>query len=122
MNIHYLISHMRNAQNSNFGNFSIKKSSTILRILELLTINGYISSFKEEKDKIQVYLKYPLLDKINMQLVSKPGKKVYMDYPSIIRSFHKNDFLLISTKQGIITSKEVLVLKIGGEILLQIKN
>lgn len=122
MNIHYFVSHFNNAQNANLEKFSIKRSSILIHILSLLNINGYISGFKENKNTIDVYLKYPIINKVSMALVSRPSKRVYMGYGSIIKNFDKSDLLLISTKQGIITSKEMLITKSGGEILMKIRN
>jgi len=122
MSVHNLISSFKNAQNSNLNKFTVKKSILLLNIVSLMVINGYFLSYSENKNTLDVYLKYPIVNKLDISLVSKPSKKVYMDYKSIVKNFYKTDLLLISTKYGIVTNKELTLMKLGGEVLLKITN
>lgn len=122
MTVHNLISSFKNAQNSNSNKFTVKKSMLLVNIVSLMVINGYFLSYSENKNTLDVYLKYPVINKLNIDLVSKPSKKVYMDYKSIVKNFYKTDLLLISTKYGIVTNKELSFMKLGGEVILKITN
>lgn len=122
MSVHNFISNFKNAQNSNLSKFTVKKSALLLNIISLMVINGYFLSYSENKNTLDVHLKYPVVNKLNISLVSKPSKKVHMDHKSIVKNFYKTDLLLISTKYGILTNKELALMKLGGEVLLKITN
>jgi ribosomal protein S8 len=120
MNIHNFVSGLNNAQNSNLEKFSVKKSNIIRRVINIMVENGYLSGFSEDQHNLNVNLKYPLINKIKIEMVSKPSKRVYMGIKSIKNS---SDLLIFSTEGGIFSNTGNVIDKShGGEVLIKIVN
>lgn len=117
MKIDNFISSLKNAQNSNLEKFSVKKSKIIYKIINIMIKNGYLSGFSEDRNHYTISLKYPVLNKIDVEMVSKPSRRVYMNYRSVKES---SDLLILSTEKGIVTNKDFN--KVGGEVLIRIVN
>lgn len=92
-----------------------------LAVAEALKKFGYFDELKKEKDSLTVSLafrnKKPLL--INLKLVSKPGLRIYLGVDEIAEKKGPS-MLLISSPKGIISSKEAIKLRMGGEIIAEI--
>lgn len=108
----------------------VLKTKLTIQFLYLLYKIGLIKSFHILMNdlNILVYLKYkknglPLIN--SMDLVSKPGKRVYWTLTSLSKHYRKHalsSFYIISTSKGLITSNEALLFKnISGEILCKVK-
>lgn len=109
----------------------IKYTKINLQIIKILLKKNYINNFeiyiKNSSYKIiKIYLKYkgwwikkPYLTKFLQ--ISKPGRKIYFKYKNFKNKINILDYNLgiaiISTSSGILTHKEAIKLKIGGEIL-----
>ena len=96
-------------------------------ILHLLKAEGFILSYSKikEKDageKFDIHLKYhssaPVVSEI--EVVSKPGKRVYTSYDKIPVVKNWLGMVVLSTSQGIISDYEAREKKLGGEVLLKI--
>jgi ribosomal protein S8 len=108
----------------------VLKNKLTFRFLYLLYKIGLIKSFYVLPNDLQilVYLKYkknrmPLIHSID--LISKPGKRVYWTLSFLSKNYRKHamsTFYIISTSKGLITSNEALLYKnISGEILCKIQ-
>ena len=53
--------------------------------------------------------------------ISKPGDRKYINYRQLMQWKNKNTFFVISSSKGIISSKEAIANKIGGELLYLFK-
>lgn len=92
-------------------------------VLEVLKTNGYIedhSTFKEGNHK---YLKITLPQKgeiTDIKVVSKPGRRVYADVEQL-KKFQKSlGMTILTTPKGVISSKEAIKNKVGGEIICKV--
>ncbi len=92
-----------------------------LAVAEALKKFGYFDNVKKEKDSLTISLafrnKRPLL--INLKLVSKPGLRIYLGVDEIEKKKGPS-ILLISSPKGIISSKEAIKLRMGGEVIAEI--
>ena len=61
--------------------------------------------------------KMPVL--VELKLVSKPGKRVYIGVEEI-REHKGLSFFILSTPMGIMASKDALKKNIGGEVIAEI--
>jgi small subunit ribosomal protein S8 len=92
-------------------------------IADVLVRTGYIKSFSKNGNMIDVVLSYKS-DKspkiTNVQRISKPSRRIYIKSEDI-KPF-KNGFgvTIISTPAGVLSNKEAVKQKIGGEILFKI--
>ncbi len=123
-----MITRIRNAVRAHKETVEVvPKSNLKLEILKILKREGYIEGYKVEgegvKQKIIVFLKYddegnPLITDI--QKVSKPGRRIYVNKKEIPWVANGIGVAIISTSKGLITDREARRLGIGGEYLLYV--
>jgi len=96
-------------------------------ILHLLKAEGFIlnySKIKEEgsAEKFDIHLRYhssmPVVSEI--EVISKPGKRVYTNSDKIPVIKNGLGMVILSTSQGVISDYEAREKKLGGEVLLKI--
>lgn len=108
---------------------TISSPSSRLResILQVLKEEGYILSYSKSKgennlERFDIHLKYhysaPVVKEI--QVVSKPGKRVYCGSEDIPLVKNGLGVVVISTSKGVIADHKARSEKLGGEILLKI--
>lgn len=99
---------------------------TTWQLVKILKNEGFIESFSisENSNRIIVILKYedkykkPLIT--NLKQISKPGRRVYVNWKQVPQLLGGLGILILSTSRGIITNKQARSLKIGGELLCSI--
>lgn len=95
-------------------------------VLTILKNEGYILNYSKVKEgaksRFDIQLKYhysaPVVHEI--EVVSKPGKKVYCPSDKIPLIKNGLGMVVLSTSQGVISDHEARIKKIGGEVLLKI--
>ena len=122
-----LICCIKNGQMVNKAKVEFDSSKLKKDILSLLKREGYIKDYsvvKSEKgfDRLSVELAYhknaPVINKI--QVISKPGRRVYCGVEDIPNVFNGLGMIVLSTSKGILFDYEAKKLNIGGELLLRI--
>ena len=122
-----MLTRIRNGQQRLMVKVEMPSSSLRLKILEVLKIEGFISSYhieKKENNKINliVDLKYyegnPVIKDIRR--ISKPGRRVYSSATSIPRIQNGLGLAIISTNKGIMSDIEARKNNIGGEIICRV--
>jgi len=104
----------------------LKSNLFFINILILLYNEGYINGFFVENQTVTIFLKYyynkPLL--ISFKNISKTSHRQYYQIKKINKIFKNglSDTLIISSNQGLLTSKESIFNSIGGELLCIISN
>jgi len=102
-------------------------SNLKFQILEILKREGFISDAKKKgkdpKKKILIDLKYNEDGSSavsSIKRISKPGRRVYVQYTELkpVRSGY--GISIISTSKGLLTNKEAHKQKIGGEFIAEI--
>lgn len=122
-----MFTRVRNALRARHSKVEIPSSKLKIEIARILKQEGYVTNYRvaEEDGKrtIKVYLKYgpdsrPVASKIN--LVSKPGRRVYTSaakIPSVIGGLGIN---ILTTSKGVMTGRQAREKGVGGEILCNI--
>jgi small subunit ribosomal protein S8 len=122
-----MLTRIRNGQQRLKATVEMPSSNLRLKILEVLKIEGFISSYhieKKENNKISliVYLKYyegnPVIKDIKR--ISKPGRRVYSRATSIPRIQNGLGLAIISTNRGVMSDIEAKKNNIGGEIICKV--
>ena len=104
-------------------NKSLTVSSTknIAAIAQALKKLGYLDEVKKDKNMLSIALafryKRPVLT--SLKLVSKPGLRIYMKADEIEKKKGPSVYL-ISTPVGIISSREAVKVRAGGEVIAEI--
>lgn len=93
----------------------------ILAISQSLKKLGFLEKVEKGGSSLKVSIafknKKPRL--LNLKLVSKPGLRIYLGVKDLEKKKGPSVFLL-STPKGIISSKEALKLRVGGEVIAEV--
>ena len=96
-------------------------------ILEALLKAGYIKNIERKgrgyRRAVEIILKYdesktPVIDEI--KIISKPSRRMYVNYEKIKTSKQGYGKYFLSTNKGILTGEEARREKVGGELLFEI--
>ncbi|MCX8059318.1 MAG: 30S ribosomal protein S8 [Spirochaetes bacterium] len=125
--ISQLLINLKNAQLSKIDHIEIYYSKMIESILNILKNKGFIEDYKISDEntkvkKISIILKYednkPVIR--GVQRVSKPSRRIYKSLKEIKPVFNGYAVSVYSTNKGILTDKEAIRNKVGGEFLFYI--
>lgn len=90
--------------------------------LKILWTEGFIVGYSIEDNKIKIFLKYvngrPAINSLN--LISRPGRRIYYSLKQIWKIDSSQCFIIVSTNQGLKNIVNCKKLKIGGEPILVI--
>jgi Ribosomal protein S8 len=122
------LTRIRNAVMANHRIVEIPSSRMKKEITKILFEKGYILNYKfEEETKpsiIKIALKYHPVTKlpaiIQLDRISKPGLRKYVDSDNIPRVLNGLGIAILSTSHGLMTDKEARQHKIGGEVICYI--
>lgn len=99
----------------------VAKTGLIKSVADCLKRAGYLDEIKEEDGKLKLRISYRSKEPVltDAKLISKPGLRIYMNVDEILSK--KGPWLyIVSTPKGVITSKEVKKMRIGGEVIAEI--
>ncbi len=112
---------VKNAAMAKNREVEVKSTKLIKEVAKVLKNLGYLEKVEEGNGQIKVRLAFrqrePVL--INLRLVSKPGLRVYMGADEL-ESIKKPTFFIISTSQGVLSNKEALKKRVGGEVIAEV--
>jgi small subunit ribosomal protein S8 len=112
---------LKNASMAGNKEVRVAGSIKILAIAEALKKLGFLDSVKKDKDGITVSLafknKKPLL--MDVKLMSKPGLRIYMGVDEIEKKKGPSIYL-ITTPNGIVSSRQAVKARSGGEVIAEI--
>jgi len=118
------LTRIRNAQSAGHKVVTIPSSKLKKEITKILFDQGYILSYKVDKDgnreNIKIALKYddnnlPIIKKL--ERVSKPGLRKYADSNNIPKVLNGLGVAILSTSKGVMTGKQAQKENVGGEVL-----
>lgn len=122
-----LVTRIRNGYLAKRAVIASPVSSLRENILKILKDEGFIlnySKVKEDKkaERFDIHLKYhyssPVVSEI--QVISKPGRRIYCGAEEIPSVKNGLGMIVISTSKGVISDHEARLQKLGGEVLLKI--
>ena len=119
------LTRLRNAIMAHHRVVDVPASNLKKQITKILFEKGYILNYKFIEDgpqgTIKVALKYDPKTKQNairsLKRISTPGLRQYTGYRDMPRVINGLGIAILSTSQGVMTNKEAIDLKIGGEVL-----
>ncbi len=117
-----MITIIRNGQLASKTVVKVHTSKFKRSLLEYLKNNGYIDSYKEDNNIININLKYvntkPKIKEI--ERISHSGARIYSTSKKLNTKINKVGNYIITTSQGLMNIKEAQKKKLGGEIILRI--
>lgn len=117
------LARIRNAQQRSKETIELPSTKIVAAIAEILKSEGFVTDYKviDEKpqSKLEVTLKYvngvPAIRE--MVRVSKPGVRKYRGYKDIKPIKNGLGISIFSTPQGVVSGKDAVKSKIGGEYI-----
>jgi small subunit ribosomal protein S8 len=105
------------------GNKRIETPTTklILEVAKLLKKLKYVESVEEKEGKILVDLAFHKREPImaGAKIVSRPGLRIYKNVSELENHKEPTD-LVVSTTKGILSGKEAIKNRIGGEVIAEV--
>jgi len=119
------LTRLRNAIQAKHRVVEVPASNLKKDITKILFDQGYILNYKFEDDGVQgtikIALKYHPQSKVNaikcLKRVSRPGLRKYTGYREMPRVINGLGIAVVSTSKGVMTNKQAVDLKVGGEVL-----
>jgi small subunit ribosomal protein S8 len=118
-----MLTRIRNALGAGHDRVEIPASKLKASVCKVLKDEGYIKSFKIiAKEKSDIRLKVLLKDDaiVGLKRYSKPGLRQYRGYDDMPRVLSGLGISVISTSQGVMSSRDAKMKKIGGEVLCNV--
>ena len=122
-----LLTRIRNANQMRYNEVVVPSSKIKLEIIEILKNEGYIASYKIDKNEVQdniiITLKYGKNKErviSGLKRISKPGLRVYAKAEEVPTVLNGLGISIVSTSKGVMTGKEARKQNLGGEVLAYI--
>lgn len=121
-----LLTRIRNAAAVGKTEIRVPTSKIKKVVAEQLMKNNYLADVKVEpskpRDTLVVTINKPgeNCNITEIQRVSKPGRRVYMGSADLPKVKSGRGMVLVSTSKGVMTGREALKNKLGGEVLLKV--
>ncbi len=122
-----MLTRIRNAIQIERPFVDIPLSKVKVGIAEVLQREGYIWDFEvveqEPQSVLRVNLKYsPTGERVIQKIsrVSKPGRRVYVDYRNLPEVLDGMGICVMSTNQGVLSNREAKKNHVGGEVLCEV--
>ena len=119
-----ILSELKNAVRARKERVMFPYSKMDLAVLKVLMEGGYVKSAEKEMigRKNMISVKLPSKEKSlnDFKIISKPSRHFYADYRSIRRVKQGHGLGVFSTSHGIMSDRQALKAKVGGEYLFEI--
>ena len=118
------LTRIRNAIRAKHRRVDAPSSRLKREIARVLLEEGYIRKFVEIEDGkqgiLRIYLKYdenevPAIT--DLKRISKPGRRIYVGVDQVPRVMNNLGIAILSTSKGVMTHKQALRERVGGEVL-----
>lgn len=127
-----MLTQIRNAQAVGKETVKVPFSKLKFELVKLLIKEGYLTDVERRGKKInktlEVVLKYLPIENsqiktpaiTNVRRISKPGRRMYAAFKDIKPVMQGLGIAIISTSVGLLTSREAVKKKLGGEIICEL--
>lgn len=118
-----MLTRMRNALQAGQDRVEFPASKLKANVCKVLKDEGYIRSFKIiAKSKADIRIKVLFKDDaiVGLKRYSKPGLRQYRGYREMPKVLSGLGVSVISTSQGVMSTREAKAKKIGGEVLCSV--
>lgn len=113
-----LLIRVKNASLSKRKTFDAVNSSFSRDICEKLKKHGFISDFSVDSETHTISIQNPTVK--GVEILSKPGRHLYVNSSNIPWGKSPKSLIIISTSSGLLSQKEAVSKKVGGELIAQI--
>ena len=117
-----MLTRIRNAHLALHKEVSVPRSKMKEAIAAILKQEGYVEDVAVEDRSITIQLKYhqgkPAI--LGLKRMSKPGRRVYVNFRGIPRVQYGLGICILSTSHGVLDGLSAQEAKVGGELLCEI--
>lgn len=117
-----MLTRIRNAHLALQKEVSVPRSKMKEAIAAILKQEGYVEDVAVEDRSITIQLKYhqgkPAI--LGLKRMSKPGRRVYVNFRGIPRVQNGLGICILSTSHGVLDGLSAQEAKVGGELLCEI--
>lgn len=123
-----MMTRIRNAITARHETVDIPYSNIKFSISKILKEEGYVRNYKTFVDEarkkfLKIYISYDENNKsviTGLKTVSKPGRRVYAKVVDMPKMRSRIGIVVISTSKGLMTDRNAIKNKVGGEPLLMV--
>ena len=112
---------VKNAARARKREMVVSKTKAVKAVADVLKKEGILESVTEKKGELTVKIafrrKEPVL--LDLKLVSTPGLRIYMGIDEL-EKIRKPSILILSTSKGVMSSREALKVRLGGEVIVEV--
>lgn len=112
---------LKNASMANIKELTMPTTNLIEAVAKTLKDEKFLEDIKVADKKITVklaiYMKRPVLSDVT--IISKPGLRIYMNTDEIA-AIKKPDIYIVSTSKGVMSGKQAVKKRLGGEIIAKV--
>ena len=116
-----MLTRIRNAHLALHKEVSVPRSKMKEAIAAILKQEGYVEDVAVEDRSITIQLKYhqgkPAI--LGLKRMSKPGRRVYVNFRGIPRVQNGLGICILSTSHGVLDGLSAQEAKVGGELLCE---
>jgi small subunit ribosomal protein S8 len=123
-----MLTRIRNAIMARHESVDIPYSNMKFGISKIMKEEGFVRNYKTFVDEtrkkfLKVYISYDENSNsviTGLQRISKPGRRVYVGTGEISKLKHRLSMVILSTSKGLMTDRNAIKNKVGGEPLLMV--
>nr|YP_010034804.1 ribosomal protein S8 [Aponogeton undulatus]QOX09571.1 ribosomal protein S8 [Aponogeton undulatus]UGC02155.1 ribosomal protein S8 [Aponogeton undulatus] len=123
-----IITSIRNAEMNKKETVRITSTNMTENIVKILLQEGFIENVRKHRENHKYFLVSTLphkrtgkgIQKTILKRISRPGLRIYSNYPQIPKILGGMGIAILSTSRGIMTDREARRKGTGGEVLLYI--
>lgn len=112
---------LKNASMANIKELTMPTTNLINAVAKTLKDEKFLNEvdIKDGKITVQlaVYMKKPVLS--NVTIISRPGLRIYMNADEI-EAIKTPEVYIINTNKGVMSSKQAIKKRIGGEVIAKV--
>lgn len=113
-----LLIRVKNASLAKRKTFEAIDSSFSRDICEKLKKHNFIEDFSVDSETHTITITKPTIN--DLEILSKPGRHLYVKSSNIPWGKSNKALIIISTSLGLLSQKEAVSKKVGGELIAQI--
>lgn len=116
------LTRIRNAILARHSAVLVPHSKAKLHLLEVLVANKFLTEVKEIKTGKFPEIEIKLIPgkKLSLRKISKPGRRIYRQFPEIKPVLAGLGIGVYFTSAGILTDREARAKKVGGELICEV--
>jgi small subunit ribosomal protein S8 len=113
-----LLTRIKNGSRAGRKNISAPLSKYSLNILEQLKKYGFIAGFTVDTKERLISIQKPQV--LDVKIFSTPGRRLYCTSKTIPWGKTPKSLIIISTSTGLLSQREAVTKKLGGELVAEI--